>query len=100
MQLIKRETEKEKSEEERERERDRDRRTEGPREMMSVEHSNMSDKTIACDSRSVFCLCSHHPCLTQVRSLNADPTIHGVLVQLPLPAHVNEVPIANLHSKL
>ena len=28
--------------------------------------------------------------LEKVRELNADPRIHGVLVQLPLPAHVNE----------
>ncbi len=28
--------------------------------------------------------------LTLVESLNADPAIHGILVQLPLPKHINE----------
>ena len=28
--------------------------------------------------------------LEQVDVLNADPTVHGILVQLPLPAHINE----------
>lgn len=27
--------------------------------------------------------------LARIESLNADPTIHGVLVQMPLPAHIN-----------
>src|ERR1051326_8774685 len=27
--------------------------------------------------------------LALVRKLNADPTVHGVLVQLPLPRHIN-----------
>ena len=28
--------------------------------------------------------------LARVRDLNADPTVHGVLVQLPLPEHIDE----------
>lgn len=28
--------------------------------------------------------------LARVRALNADPTIHGILVQLPLPAHLDD----------
>lgn len=28
--------------------------------------------------------------LEQVRAWNADPTVHGILVQLPLPKHINE----------
>jgi methylenetetrahydrofolate dehydrogenase (NADP+)/methenyltetrahydrofolate cyclohydrolase len=28
--------------------------------------------------------------LAQVRAWNADPTVHGILVQLPLPKHINE----------
>src|SRR5690242_20615446 len=28
--------------------------------------------------------------LAQVDALNADPTVHGILVQLPLPTHVHE----------
>jgi len=31
--------------------------------------------------------------LAQVQALNADPTIHGILVQLPLPAHIDEATI-------
>jgi len=31
--------------------------------------------------------------LTLVRELNADPKIHGILVQLPLPKHLDESPI-------
>ena len=27
--------------------------------------------------------------LALVRALNADPSVHGILVQLPLPAHIN-----------
>jgi len=33
-----------------------------------------------------------------VRSLNADPAIHGILVQLPLPGHLNEEAILNAIS--
>src|SRR5580765_5876668 len=28
--------------------------------------------------------------LTRVRALSADPTVHGLLVQLPLPGHLDE----------
>ncbi len=33
--------------------------------------------------------CTQEELLTVVRSLNADPTVHGILVQLPLPAHMD-----------
>ncbi len=33
-----------------------------------------------------------------VRKLNADPTVSGILVQLPLPAHLNEEPVLQLVS--
>ncbi len=33
-----------------------------------------------------------------VRKLNADPTIHGILVQLPLPKHLNEEAVLNAIS--
>ncbi|MDO5654494.1 MAG: bifunctional methylenetetrahydrofolate dehydrogenase/methenyltetrahydrofolate cyclohydrolase FolD [Brachymonas sp.] len=32
---------------------------------------------------------SEEDLLARVQSLNADPSIHGILVQLPLPAHIN-----------
>ena len=31
--------------------------------------------------------------LTLVASLNADPSVHGILVQLPLPAHIDEAKV-------
>ncbi|MGB4406735.1 MAG: bifunctional 5,10-methylenetetrahydrofolate dehydrogenase/5,10-methenyltetrahydrofolate cyclohydrolase [Sphaerochaeta sp.] len=33
--------------------------------------------------------CTQEELLTVVRGLNADPTVHGILVQLPLPAHMD-----------
>ena len=33
--------------------------------------------------------------LALVQSLNADPAVHGILVQLPLPAHLNSELIIN-----
>lgn len=33
---------------------------------------------------------------TEIRALNADPTIHGILVQLPLPSHLDEARILSL----
>jgi methylenetetrahydrofolate dehydrogenase (NADP+)/methenyltetrahydrofolate cyclohydrolase len=33
---------------------------------------------------------SEHEVLSRVRALNADPDVHGILVQLPLPDQVNE----------
>lgn len=33
-----------------------------------------------------------------VRSLNADPRVHGILVQLPLPPQINEQPVLELVS--
>src|SRR5258708_29604363 len=32
---------------------------------------------------------SHAQLLQEVSALNADPSVHGILVQLPLPKHVN-----------
>lgn len=33
--------------------------------------------------------------LSLVARLNADPAVHGILVQLPLPAHINETRVTN-----
>ena len=33
--------------------------------------------------------------LAKVEELNADPSVHGILVQLPLPAHLNEHDVIN-----
>jgi len=39
--------------------------------------------------------------LQVVKSINADPTIHGLIVQLPLPSHIDEITILDEveHSK-
>ncbi len=36
---------------------------------------------------------SQEELLDKVRGLNADPSIHGILVQLPLPAHIDEMTV-------
>ncbi|MEP4194872.1 MAG: bifunctional methylenetetrahydrofolate dehydrogenase/methenyltetrahydrofolate cyclohydrolase FolD [Aliishimia sp.] len=38
---------------------------------------------------------SEEELLALIRSLNADPTLHGILVQLPLPGHLNEDLVIN-----
>ena len=38
--------------------------------------------------------------LATVKSLNADPTVDGILVQLPLPAHIDATPILDSISPL
>ncbi len=50
--------------------------------MKSVEHK-LADST------------SEAALLAVVEELNADPTIHGILVQLPLPDHINEDKVIN-----
>jgi len=37
--------------------------------------------------------------MAEVRRLDADPTIHGILVQLPLPPHVDEQSVLNCISQ-
>ena len=36
--------------------------------------------------------------LEKIRELNSDPLVHGILVQLPLPAHINETAVINAIS--
>ncbi|MDP6708144.1 MAG: tetrahydrofolate dehydrogenase/cyclohydrolase catalytic domain-containing protein, partial [Alphaproteobacteria bacterium] len=38
---------------------------------------------------------THDEVMAKVRELNADPAVHGILVQLPLPDQVNEDAIIN-----
>ena len=54
------------------------------------------NKARACDSVGIRSFRRHLPAATdtdaligEIRSFNADPQIHGILVQLPLPAHVD-----------
>jgi len=40
--------------------------------------------------------CTEKRLLNLIEKLNADPTVHGILVQLPLPTHINERKVVNL----
>ncbi len=53
-------------------------------------------KVQACEEVGVFSLLEKHPAtltqadlLARINALNQDPAIHGILVQLPLPAHID-----------
>ena len=53
-------------------------------------------KVQACEEVGVFSLLEKHPAtlgqaelLARIAELNRDPAIHGILVQLPLPAHID-----------
>jgi len=41
---------------------------------------------------------TEHEVLAKVEKLNADPDVHGILVQLPLPDHINESHVINAIS--
>ena len=54
------------------------------------------NKIKACEDNGLYSLHEQHPAemseaalLTRINELNADPRIHGILVQLPLPAHID-----------
>ena len=54
------------------------------------------NKVKACQDNGLHSVLEQHPAslseadlLARVAALNADPTIHGILVQLPLPTHIN-----------
>jgi hypothetical protein len=55
--------------------------------------------TVACD---VMCGCrdsiGEDELLGHVQRLNADPAVHGILVQLPLPSHINEQNIVGVNN--
>lgn len=60
-------------------------------------HVYVRNKGKACDEVGMRSTIVRHPAsvdeavvLAQVRAWNADPTVHGILVQLPLPRHINE----------
>ncbi len=59
--------------------------------------SYVRSKGKACDDLGVYSVTRHLPAdtpeadlLALIRSWNADPLLHGILVQLPLPRHINE----------
>ena len=54
------------------------------------------NKVKACQDNGLHSVLEHYPAtlseadlLARVAALNQDPTIHGILVQLPLPAHID-----------
>lgn len=54
------------------------------------------NKVKACEQHGLFSTLdrmpasvTEHELLTRIRHLNEDPTIHGILVQLPLPPHID-----------
>ncbi len=54
------------------------------------------NKVKACEDNGLHSVLERHPAdlseaalLARVEALNADPSIHGILVQLPLPAHID-----------
>jgi methylenetetrahydrofolate dehydrogenase (NADP+)/methenyltetrahydrofolate cyclohydrolase len=56
----------------------------------------VKNKVAACEKAGLHSILETHPAslseddlLARVRALNVDPTVHGILVQLPLPAHID-----------
>ena len=56
----------------------------------------VKNKVAACHKAGLHSVLEQHPAsmteeqlLDRVRALNSDPSIHGILVQLPLPAHID-----------
>ena len=54
------------------------------------------NKVKACEDNGLYSVLDKHPAtlseadlLARVKALNNDPAIHGILVQLPLPAHID-----------
>ena len=54
------------------------------------------NKVKACEDNGLYSVLDKHPAtlsevdlLARVDALNSDPAIHGILVQLPLPAHID-----------
>jgi len=54
------------------------------------------NKVKACEEHGLRSLCDRYPAslseealLARIHTLNSDPAIHGILVQLPLPAHID-----------
>ena len=55
------------------------------------------NKVKACEDMGIYSLLEQHPAdlpeatlLVRIKALNADASIHGILVQLPLPDHIDE----------
>ncbi|NBX13639.1 MAG: bifunctional methylenetetrahydrofolate dehydrogenase/methenyltetrahydrofolate cyclohydrolase FolD [Betaproteobacteria bacterium] len=62
----------------------------------AASHVYVRNKVKACQDSGFFSLLEKHPdtlsqdaLLLRIEALNNDPQIHGILVQLPLPAHID-----------
>ncbi|MCX7880363.1 MAG: bifunctional methylenetetrahydrofolate dehydrogenase/methenyltetrahydrofolate cyclohydrolase FolD [Ignavibacteria bacterium] len=60
----------------------------------------VNSKKKACEELGYFSIVKHLPettseaeVLTLIQTWNEDPSIHGILVQLPLPKHINELKV-------
>ena len=60
-------------------------------------HVYVRNKVKACEDMGIYSLLEQHPNdlpedapLARIAALNADASIHGILVQLPLPKHIDE----------
>jgi methylenetetrahydrofolate dehydrogenase (NADP+) / methenyltetrahydrofolate cyclohydrolase len=60
-------------------------------------HVYVRNKVKACEDMGIYSLLEQHPndlpedaLLARIAALNADASIHGILVQLPLPKHIDE----------
>lgn len=54
-----------------------------------------SEADISCVAKVLPDTVSQQEVLKQIQELNEDPSVHGILVQLPLPAHLDESVITN-----
>ena len=67
----------------------------------------MRNKVKACLDNGLHSVLEQYPAslsegelLARVEALNSDPTIHGILVQLPLPAHIDSHKVIETISPL
>ncbi len=70
-------------------------------------HLYVRNKRRACEKAGLASFLHERPAstseaelLTLLAQLNADPAVHGILVQLPLPSHINESAIVDAVSPL
>ncbi|ODQ80522.1 hypothetical protein BABINDRAFT_160796 [Babjeviella inositovora NRRL Y-12698] len=57
------------------------------------------EANISCELVSLPETTSQHELLSRISKLNAEPAVHGILVQLPLPAHIAEDKVTAAVSK-
>ena len=70
---------------------------ENPASMVYVRNKKRACEQVGINSYEISMSAdiSEEELIAQVRELNSDPKVHGILVQLPLPAHINEEAVIN-----